>query len=330
MIPEIRQRGAQILILVVHQGYREGGDDHANQVRAIASHFPELDVIIGAHTHRNFPEFKIAGILYTQAGYYGTHLGRVDLVYDTDLRRVTHRESRTLVMDEQVPLDPAVLKECHFELVQAGQFMSSVLGEATRELDARDGPKHETAIHNLIFEAIAAAVFQGHGIKLDAIVHGILDKRVTLPAGPITVGDVWRTVPYENKVGICHVTPDELREILDENVGAYTTGAFRGMGGLHWEFCPNLAGRHPTTKLTWPDGTPLDPGARLTVAFHSYDLASGGLRWPKLREIALRPSSQLLETEIQTRQAVMDYVCQQQKVAPTNHGWWKAVNESGR
>ena len=329
VVPEIRHAGAQVLILVVHQGYRDGGDDHANQIKAIASHFPELDVIIGAHTHRNFPELKVSGVLYTQAEYYGTHLGRVDLVYDTTVGRVTHRESRTLLLDAHVALDPAVLKECGPELAQAGQAMTAVLGEATGELDARSGPKHETAIHNLIFDAIAAAVLQSRKIKVDAIIHGVLDKRVTLPAGPITVGDVWRTVPYENKVGICRLTVAELREILDENAGAYNTAAFRGIWGLHWEFDPKLAA-DPTIKLTRPDGTPLANEEQLTVAFHSYDLAGGGLRWPKLREIALRPTSQLVETEIQTRQAVVDYVRQQQKITPVTHGWWKAVNETGR
>ena len=329
VVPEIRHAGAQVLVLVAHPGYRDGGDDHANQVKAIASHFPELDIIIGAHTHRNFPEFKINGILYTQAEYYGTHLGRVDLVYDTTQGRVTHRESRTLLMDASVALDPAVLKECSSELAQAGQALNTVLGEATGELDGRNGPKHETSVHNLIFAAIAAAL-QQRGIKVDAIMHGVLDKRVNLPTGPVTVGDVWRVVPYENKVGVCHLTAAELREILEENAGAYNTASFRGIWGLHWEFDPKLATGHQTINLTRLDGTPLPNDERLTVAFHSYDLASGGLRWPKLREIALRSSSQLIETDIQTRQAVMDYIRQQQKITPVTHGWWKAVTEKGR
>ena len=83
IIPEIRAAGAQVLVLVCHQGYREGGDDHANQINAIARNFPELDAIIGAHTHRNFPEFKVSNVLYCQADYYGIHLGRVDLVFDS-------------------------------------------------------------------------------------------------------------------------------------------------------------------------------------------------------------------------------------------------------
>jgi len=36
IVPEARAAGAQVLVLVCHQGYREAGDDHANQINAIA------------------------------------------------------------------------------------------------------------------------------------------------------------------------------------------------------------------------------------------------------------------------------------------------------
>ena len=110
VIPQTRSAGAQVLVLVCHQGYREAGDDHANQINAIARNFPELDVIIGAHTHRNFPEFKVSNVLYSQADYYGIYLGRVDLVFDTETGRVVKRQSNTLLMDEQIPLDGEILK----------------------------------------------------------------------------------------------------------------------------------------------------------------------------------------------------------------------------
>ncbi len=59
VIPQARAEGAQVLVLVCHQGYREAGDDHANQINAIARNFPELDVIIGAPHAPQF--FRIQG-----------------------------------------------------------------------------------------------------------------------------------------------------------------------------------------------------------------------------------------------------------------------------
>ena len=327
VVPIIRQAGAKVIVLVVHQGYREDGDDHANQINAIAGHFPEIDVIIGAHTHRNFSEFKIKNVLYTQAAYHGIRLGRVDLVYDTTAGQLTRRETKTVLLDESLPLDPVVLTACAPELEQSKKLLCSVIGEATGDFDIRNAPKRETTMHNLIFESIVAAL-SNRNIKVDAVIHGVLEKLMMLKSGPVTVGDIWRAVPYENTLGVCYLNETELREILDENAGAYNNPSFRGIWGLHWEFNPKAVAGQRTVKLTRPDGPPFCTGERLAVVFNSYDLAGGGLRWPKLREIANRPACQLLETEVQTRQAVLDYIRQQGKISPVIHGWWKAVTDS--
>jgi 2',3'-cyclic-nucleotide 2'-phosphodiesterase/3'-nucleotidase len=323
IVPALREAGAQVLVLVCHQGYRDGGDDHANQINAIARNFPELDVIIGGHTHRNFPEFKVSNILYCQADYFGIHLGRVDLAFDTEKGRVVNRKSNTLLMDERVPLDGEILKIVGGEIDRAEKTLKTVIGEATGEFWTRAAPRKETPIHNLIFESIAEAL-RKRDVKVDAIVHGILDRGATLKKGAVTVGDIWKIVPYENTIGVAQLTPGELREILDENADAYTGFAFRGIWGLKWTFDPDAKKGGRTRALARADGSPLDAERRLAVAFNSYEMASGGLRWQRLRELVDRPEAKLVEYDFQTREALIDYVRNHGKISPTVGGWWKA------
>jgi 2',3'-cyclic-nucleotide 2'-phosphodiesterase (5'-nucleotidase family) len=329
IIPEIRAAGAQVLVLVCHQGYREGGDDHANQINAIARNFPELDAIIGAHTHRNFPEFKVSNVLYCQADYYGIHLGRVDLVFDTDKGRVIKRQSNTLLMDEHVPLDDGVLKLASAEIDRAQKVSSTNIGEATDDFWVRTASKKETPIHELVFAAIADALHE-HGATVDAIVHGIIENRYGLRKGAITVGDVWKVVPYENTVGVVQLTPAELREVLEEDLKAYRNDSFRGIWGLKWTFDPEAREGERTIALVRADGSPLDEKQRLAVAFNSYDLASGGQRWKRLRELADRSASKLVEYDFQTREAVINYVRKRGTISPTVADWWIAKRSAGR
>jgi len=42
-----------------------------------------------------------------------------------------------------------------------------------------------------------------------------------LKKGAITVGDVWKVVPYENTVGVVQLAPAELRDVLDEDAETY-------------------------------------------------------------------------------------------------------------
>jgi 2',3'-cyclic-nucleotide 2'-phosphodiesterase/3'-nucleotidase len=330
VVPAVRAAGAQVLVLVCHQGYREAGDDHANQINAIARDFPELDVIIGAHTHRNFPEFKVSNILYSQADYYGIYLGRVDLVFDTEKGRVTHRQSNTLLMDEHIAFDPEILKLTGDDIDRAEKMSGAVIGEATDDLWVRALPHKETPIHDLIFAAIDDAL-RDRGAKVDAIVHGIVENRVGLKKGAITVGDVWNIVPYENTIGVVQLTPAELREVLDEDCDMFNNSAFRGIWGLKWTFDPAAKKGERTTGLLRADGSALDETQRLAVAFNSYDLASGGQRWKRLRELADQSSSRLVEYDFQTRQAVIDYIRKRGKITPAMGEWWsiKRKVESG-
>ena len=325
IVPKLRGAGVQVLVLVCHQGYRDAGDDHANQVNAIGRNFPELDVIIGGHTHKNFPEFKVSNVLYCQADYYGIHLGRVDLVFDTEKGRVVKRQSNTLLMDERVPLDGEMLKLAGAEIDRAEKALKTVIGEATDEFGTRAAPRKETPIHGLIFEGIADALRE-RKVKVDAIVHGIFERRATLKKGPVTIGDIWRIVPYENIIGVAQLTPAELREVLEENVDAYNGPSFRGIWGLKWTFDPEAKAGKRTLTLIRADGSPLDSKRRLAVAFNSYDLASGGLRWQRLRELVDRPEAKLVEYDFQTREAVIDYVRKHGTIAPTVGSWWKAEN----
>jgi 2',3'-cyclic-nucleotide 2'-phosphodiesterase/3'-nucleotidase len=327
IVPEVRAAGARVLVLVCHQGYRETGDDQANEVNAIARNFPELDVIIGAHTHRNYPEFKVGHALYCQADYYGIHLGRIDLVFDTEKGRLVKRQSNTFLMDERIPLDGEILKLASAEIDRADKVLNTVVGEATGEFGTRAGPRKETPVHDLIFKAIKASL-NGQGTKVDAIVHGIFERRATLKPGPVTVRDIWRIVPYENTIGVAQLTPAELREVLDEDIDAYNNSSFRGIWGLKWTFDPDAKSGERTVALVRGDGAALASTQRLVVAFNSYDLASGGLRWKRLHEIVGRPEAKLVEYDLQVREAVIDYLRKSGTIRPTVDDWWKAANGS--
>jgi len=324
VVPALRREGAQVLVLVCHQGYREGGDDHANQINAIARSYPEFDVIIGAHTHRNFPEFKVSNVLYCQADYFGIHLGRVDLVFDTERNQVIRRSSKTLVMDDQVPLDAETVKLLSPEIDKSEKILAKVIGEATGEFGLQGAPKRETPVHDLVFEAIAHEL-RSRDVKLDAVVHGILDGRATLSKGPITVGEVWKLIPYENTIGVAHLTPRQLREILEEDAAAFDKREFRGVWGLKWAFDPEAEVGKRVVSLQHADGTPLGENEQLAVAFSSYDLASGGLRWNKLREIVDKPEVGLAEYDVETRQAVIDYIRKRGTIVPSVGNWWRVV-----
>jgi 2',3'-cyclic-nucleotide 2'-phosphodiesterase/3'-nucleotidase len=327
VIPQVKAEGAQVLVLAAHQGMREKGDDHANQLYAVTRAFPELDLLIGGHSHRLFPEQMLNHILYTQANYWGTHVGQVDLVFDTDQKRVTRRKSVMLPMDASVPTDAELVKALQTDLDRTDALLKEKIGETALLLCAGDKPKDESPVFNLVCEAIAEAV-TAKGGKVDAVIHGILREGIWIKPGPITMQDVFRIIPYENTIGVLTLNRDQLLEILEEDAGAWSGRQFRGAWGLTVKLKPSAPAGQRILFVGDREGRSLDPKARLRVAFNSFDLTGGGMRWQKLRALTERSDTELREYDFETRDAVADYIRKHSPLKIENRGWWQT--ERGR
>ncbi len=329
VIPEMKAKGCQILVLVTHQGLRDQGDDHANQIIAIARSFPEIDVIVGGHSHQLRPDQRVSGVLYSQANYWGTYLGRVDLVYDTTLHRLISKKGSAIPIDTTVPEDEEILALNKEDLLRTNRYLFQNVGKAAEKITSLTGPKKETPGFNLLCSSIAEAV-RSRGGRVDAVVHGILSPRDVIEPGPITMGDIFHLVPYENTIGVASLSRNELLEILEENASAYHSDRFRGVWGLTMKLRPSDPKGKRILFLGDANGRALPENTRLWVAFNSYDLASGGQRWKRLREIVDRPAAQLKEYDFQTRDAVVEYVKKHSPLKAEMHGWWSTERKSVR
>jgi len=68
-------KNCDVIILLSHLG--------VSMDRLIASKHPEIDVIIGSHTHHLFPKGEVDnGVLLAAAGKYGQHIGMINLELD--------------------------------------------------------------------------------------------------------------------------------------------------------------------------------------------------------------------------------------------------------
>jgi 2',3'-cyclic-nucleotide 2'-phosphodiesterase (5'-nucleotidase family) len=291
---------------------------------AVARNFPELDVIIGGHSHTLHEEQLIHGVLYTQAKYWGTYLGRVDLIYDADQKKLISKKAIAIPMNSSVPLDAELLELLKPDLTRAEKYLNTIVGEAAEIFDSRSVPtglKRETPVFNLICASIADAIRSENG-KVDAVIHGTLNERAALKPGSITMRNLFELVPYENTIGVAHLSHSQLLEILEENASAYKTGRFRGLWGMTMKLRISAPEGKRVVFLGNAEGKSMDPKEKVFVAFNSFDLASGGARWKRLREIADDPTSELKEYHFQTRDVVASYIRKHSPLKAEHHGWW--------
>jgi 2',3'-cyclic-nucleotide 2'-phosphodiesterase (5'-nucleotidase family) len=214
---------------------------------------------------------------------------------------VVRKNSDVLFIEDRFKKSPELSKLLRTDLDKTKSYLNEVLGFAKTGLVASMKPPAQSPVQQLICKSIVQAV------KADVALHGILVEGLVEP-GVIKRSDIWRIVPYENRIGVANLTMPELKDILEENAGKMGSVHFLGVYGLSYELHPNAPPGERVRNLRLADGHKPHARKRFRVAMNSYALASGGGRFPLLRKIVERPESRLEMTDIDTRTAVIEYV----------------------
>ncbi len=320
-LPDVRAARPDILVLALHQGYRPGGDDAANEVNLLTRRFPDVDVILGAHTHQAEPGRLLNGVLYTQAGCHGRFVGRVDLTYDTVRRRLVYKGSRLLPASQSVEEDADLRAALQADLRRTRTHLDRAVGRAAAPLSASPSAPGQSAVQQLLCRAVAEAC------DAPIVLHNLL-ARESLEVGVVRRADLWRIVPYENRIGVAELTFGELRELLEENAEMLGTPSFLGVWGVRYDLDLTAPPGQRVSNLRMADDSKPHARKRFRVGLNSYTLASGGGRYAVLRRVVEQPESRFQLMEIDTRSAVEQYVRSHSPLKLTDGSEWVFVRSS--
>jgi 2',3'-cyclic-nucleotide 2'-phosphodiesterase/3'-nucleotidase len=301
---QARQEGANAIVLAGHMGLKQrgGGDDFANSLVGLTTEFRDVAVFIAGHTHQLISSRMVNDVLVTQADHFGIHVGRVDLHFDRNSKRLVGREAMCEPMDHRIRLDHTVLSRSKTHLDMSDAVLSEPVGELAETFRVHNTFDHPSDVEMLIGMAIVESL-RGRGAVVDGVFHGLFDGTRDLPAGRKTVADVWNVLPYENFVVTAELTTEELRTIMEE---VYATRDSRSLIG----FDVHTTGTGPNRRvvsLTPSDGRVRDRGDKYVVAFNTFDSRSAGHKFMKLRSILETTDARCVFHDVQTRDALIDY-----------------------
>jgi 2',3'-cyclic-nucleotide 2'-phosphodiesterase (5'-nucleotidase family) len=303
-IAKANSEGADAIVLTGHMGLkpRTGGDDFANTVMALTSEFPGVAAFIAGHTHQAIPNRLTNRVLFTQADHFGVHVGRVDLLFDRNSKKLLRREAICELMDSRFDPDQVVLSRAGSQLIESEASLAQPIGELSETLHARGRRGHPSEIERLIGAAITEALAQ-RSIMVDAVMHGVFDENAKLAAGVTTINDIWNIIPYENLIVTAMLSPDEIKSVMEEMYASHEPRSLLGIA-------LRVEGRGPDrkiTSMTFPDGHALERDKSYVIAVNSFDARSGGHHFMKLRALLDRPETNCVLHPVQTRDAVIDY-----------------------
>ncbi len=225
LVPELR-RQADLVVALTHMGV------DADSV--LVSRVPGIDVVIGGHSHtplqRPIRVFNGLnkngwnGAVIAQAGSRGQYVGRTVIYFDG---RSPVRFSGSLL-----PVRPASGRDAAVAALLA-PYADSIETAMSRPVfqnparvpssGTRDG---ETALGDFVADVIASAGEADVGLINSG---GI---RAAIPAGEVTVGDIWTTLPFDNRIVVVTMPGWQLRELLAFAAGRLGKGGFLQVSGV--------------------------------------------------------------------------------------------------
>jgi 5'-nucleotidase/UDP-sugar diphosphatase len=257
-VQEVRELGADIIILVSHLGQPGDPDRYLERVYGawdrgeeytkdfsmnnaeLTCLVPGIDVIVSGHTHLGLSEPWVSPVSHTivvQGYANGTGIGRLRLAIDTETGTLVGydlpegEEYISLLHDEFWP-DPqaAEMIDGFRSVAEAG--MDQVIGEALEQITRGD------AEHPL-GRLVADAMLWSTGADVALMNRGGI--RAAIPRGPLTPRIIYQAIPFEEHLFVLEVTGAELRDILET-----------GMQGRRRDM--EIGGLTATRNQTMPDG----------------------------------------------------------------------------
>ncbi|CAN7221990.1 bifunctional metallophosphatase/5'-nucleotidase [Rossellomorea sp. LjRoot5] len=201
LVQEVRQ-SVDMIILLSHLGIR---DDEM-----IGEQFPEIDVILGAHTHHVLPQGKeVNGTMLGAAGKYGHYVGHITIEVDTATKQVMEKKAR---LYEQGEL-PAVVKEAEErdQWIRKGEEL--LKQEVTCLTNAfpvdwfQASPLPEVLCDALMEWCGADCGFLNAGLLIEGLDEGMVTKQ-----------DLHRILPHPINPCMIRVKGAELKEIIKQTL----------------------------------------------------------------------------------------------------------------
>jgi len=257
-VPEMREAGADIVVVLSHSGFsltrRTDRDENASVY--LAHEVKGIDALFTGHLHRVFPgpDFAgegidpargtVAGVPTVMAGFWGSHVGLIDLVLQRDgnrwrvvgssseARPIFRRDGRTIVPVAEADANVlASVKEDH-EATLA--YVRQPVGKITAPINSyfalvADDPSVQIVSQAQIWyvaqmlkggphEALpilsAAAPFKAGG-------RGGADYYTDVPAGDIAIKHVADLYLYPNTVRAVKITGAQVKAWLERSVGIF-------------------------------------------------------------------------------------------------------------
>ncbi len=306
------------------KGKKEGKDfDKATATCIEIAHFvPGIDLMFGGHVHKGHDKPWVEPdnhtLLIQSFANSSSALGHINLYFNRNDKSFVGYDfdndrgaMMTLFLDEFWP-DKEIFNKIaeRQKIVEKG--FDDIIGQNAGPLTRGTG---ESTMGNLVVDAMREEV------KADIAMSNYGGVRAEMKSGPVTQRDVFKVMPFDNKIVVIKVNGAFIKNLLEDRVAGNSTGVL--VSGMRVVADKNLPNGERITVLEI-GGKTYNPETVYTLAISDY-LAEGNSGFQMVRTV---DEQFFAHTGIAIRDAMINYFREHTPVNPKLDGRFKTIKKA--
>lgn len=304
LIPELKAKGIETIVVVVHEGADQSTSDAATNPNAcvgisgpmvdIVNRFDdEVDVVISGHTHQPY-NCVIDGKIVTSAFSFGRLVTKVDLTLDRTTGEVVTMVAENKIVTRDVPKDNLLTTLLAKYTTIAAPLANRVIGSISAPITRTANLAGESALGDVIADGQLAATSAPElgGAVVAFMNPGGIRADLTYPSstagegdGNVTYGEMFTVQPFGNNMVTITLTGAQIERLLEEQFAGCTASSNRilqvSAGFTYtWSASGGACAKVDPASIML-NGVVIDPAASYRVTVNSF-LADGGDSFPIL------------------------------------------------
>ena len=286
LIPELRGRGVEAIVVLIHEGGLPTGEYDgcagiSGPIVDIVKKFDKaVDLVVSGHTHRAYL-CEIDGRLVTSADKYGTLVTTIDVKLDPATRDIVARRGENhIVRSETIAKSPEQTALIESYEIRSAPIASRPAGAVTETLSRQPGSAGESPLGDIIADAqLAATASEKTGGAAIAFTNpgGIRADIVRRGDGAVSYADVFAAQPFRNQLVTMTLTGQQIKEALEQQWADPKRPRILQVSkgfSFAWDGSKGDGERIVADRMTL-NGVKIEPAARYRVTVNNY-LSVGG------------------------------------------------------
>ncbi len=294
LVPELKARGVEAIVVLIHQGGVPTGDYNecpgiSGAIVDIVKKFDHaVDVVVSGHTHQAYV-CQIDGRLVTSADKYGTLVTAIDLKLDPASHDVISASADNIIVrpgSVAKDAEQTALLDSYDKL--AAPIANRRAGSVTETLSRVPNSAGESALGDVIADAQLAATRTTAGDSaVIALTNpgGIRTDIVRKDDGMVSYADVFSSQPFRNQLVTMTLTGARIKDVLEQQWhDPKLPRVLQVSAGFSyvWDNSKPYGERVAADRIAL-NGKPVDPAANYRVTVNNY-LAVGGDGFTALKD----------------------------------------------